>query len=450
MPRSLFAGLSLLACAAASDAADWPQWMGPKRDAVWSEPNIVTDFKNGPPKEKWRVAIGGGYAGPAVVGDKVYVADKLLKPGVIEGKDPFKPGKLKSVERVQCFEATTGKSVWKQEYDAEYHIQYPCGPRCAPLVHEGKVYSLGAMGDLFCLDAATGKVHWSKNFPKDFGSKLPTWGFSGHPIIHKNLLICLVGGETDAVYAFDKDTGATVWKTVESSETGYNSPVLIEAGGATQLVIWMPKHLLSLDPATGAKLWSVKLEPQHAMSIMSPRKDGEFLYASGLGNVGVTLRLDPADPTKVTEVWRAKGETEATDGAYPINMTPFVEQGTVYAADQPGMFRAFDIKTGVRKWDTFKPIFGEEKLAGFKAPCATAFVVKNSTNGCFYLFTETGDLAIAKLSPAGYQELGRVHLLEPMCTALNGRKAVWSHPAFANQSMYARNDKHLICVPLAK
>jgi outer membrane protein assembly factor BamB len=450
MLRSLSAVLSLFACTAALEAADWPQWMGPNRDGVWNEPNIKTDFKSGPPKEKWRVAVGGGYAGPAVVGSKVYVADKLLKPGVVEGIDPFAPVKLKCVERVLCCEADTGRTLWKHEYDCEYHIQYPCGPRCTPLVNDGKVYTLGAMGDLCCLDAATGSLHWSKNFPRDCGSHVPTWGFSGHPIIHKNLLICLVGGDTHAVHAFDKNTGKAVWTGVESDEPGYNSPVLIEAAGATQLVIWMPKHLLSLDPRTGTRNWSVKLEPKHAMSIMSPRKEGEFLFAAGLGNVGVTLRLDPTDKAKVTEVWRAAGETDAKDGAYPVNMTPFIEQGTVYSADQPGMFRAFDLKTGTRKWETFKPIFGEEKPAGFKAPCATAFVVKNSVNGCFYLFTETGDLAIAKLSPEGYEELGRVHLLQPLCTALNGRKAVWSHPAFANQSVYARNDKHLVCLPLAK
>ena len=454
MPRSLFAGLTLLAVAAATDAADWPQWMGPNRDAVWSEKDVVADFKNGPLKEKWRVAVGGGYSGPAVAGGRVYVSDKLLKPGVLNPEDPFDKAKLLSSERLLCCDAATGKTIWKHEYPVEYHISYPCGPRCTPLVHEGKVYSLGAMGDLVCLDAAANdaKLIWSKNFPKDFGSKVPMWGFSGHPIIHKNLLICLVGGEKDAMYALDKNTGATVWKSVVSSETGYNSPVLIESGGVTQLVVWMPKHLMSLNPQTGAKYWSVKLEPQHAMSIMSPRKDGEFLFAAGLGNVGVTLRLDPANPNKVDEVWRGNGAANPADGAYPINMTPFVDNGTVYAADQPGMFRAFDMKTGMRKWDTFKPIFGgeEEKPADFKAPCATAFVVKNDTNGCFYLFTETGDLAIAKLSPKGYVELGRVHLLEPMCTALNGRKAVWSHPAFANKCIFARNDKQLVCVPLAK
>lgn len=455
MFRQLLVSACLLSFSAVVNAADWPQWMGPNRDAVWTEAGIVRDFKNGAPKEKWRVAVGGGYAGPAVANGRVYVADKHLKTGVVEPKDPFAQMKLPSVERVICFDAETGKQLWRHEYDCEYHIQYPCGPRCTPLVHEGKVYSLGAMGDLCCLDAAAqdmgkAKLLWSKNFTNDFGAKLPVWGFSGHPIIYKNLLICLGGGENGVVVALDKSSGKTVWTAIPASDLGYNSPVLIESGGVTQLIVWTPKQLTAINPQTGAKYWSVELAPQHGMSIMSPRKEGEFLFASGIGNVGVTLRLDPADPKKVTEVWRAKGVPAPKDGVYPINMTPFVENGTVYAADQPGMFRAVDLQTGERKWDSFEPIFGAKAIPAGNVPCATAFVVKNSDNGLFYLFTETGDLTIAKLSPDRYEELGRVHLLDPMCTALNGRKAVWSHPAYAHQGIFARNDSHLIFVPLAR
>ncbi len=455
MPRLLLVCASICCLAGVTDAADWPQWMGPNRDGVWSENGVCVEFKTKPPKELWRTAIGGGYAGPAVADGKVYVADKKLKHGVIASPDPFAKRDLPSDERVLCCDAATGKTLWTHTYPVVYAIQYPCGPRCTPLVHDGKVYTLGAMGDLCCLDAnahdnGKAKLIWSKNFPADFGAKVPMWGFSSHPIIHKNLLICLVGGEEGAICAMEKDTGKTVWSAMKCGEPGYNSPILIESGGVTQLVVWMPKHLIGLNPTTGQKYWSVPLEPDFAMSIMSPRKHDDCIFAAGLGNVGVTLKLDGTDPKKVTEVWRANGEPAPKEGAFPVNMTPFIENGTVYAADQPGMFRAFELKTGKRKWESFKPIFGVEKANNFRALYATTFVVKNSENDCFYLFCETGDLAVAKLTPAGYTELGRIHVLEPMCTAQNGRKAVWSHSAFANRSMYARNDKHLICVPLTK
>jgi outer membrane protein assembly factor BamB len=467
MPRLLLSAALVFPFALSLGAADWPQWMGQQRDAVWTEPGIRKDFKKGAPKELWRAAIGGGYAGPAVAQGRVYVADKILRPGAVDPNDPFAKANIACSERVLCLDSRTGKQLWKHEYDLDYTIQYPCGPRCTPLVHDGKVYSLGAMGDLFCLDAAgdgKARVIWSKNFVKEYGDKngeerkpgekaglkLPQWGFAGHPLIYKNLLICLVGGDGSGLVAFDKNTGQERWRALSAVDPGYNSPVLIESGGITELVVWTPTHLYGLNPLDGGKYWSIRLEPRHGMSIMSPRKDGDFLFAAGIGNVAVTLQLDPKNPHSVKEIWRAKGEAVPKDGIYPVNMTPFVENGMIYGADQPGMFRCVELKTGKRHWESFKPIFGEEKTADFKAPCGTAFVVKNANNGLFYLFTETGDLAIGTFSPKGYEERARTHLLEPTCTALNGRKAVWSHPAYADKCIFARNDKHIVCVSLGE
>ncbi|HEY2908992.1 MAG TPA: PQQ-binding-like beta-propeller repeat protein [Gemmataceae bacterium] len=459
MPRLLLVSAGLLSIAVASSAADWPQWMGPQRDGIWNETGIRKDFKKGKPKERWRVSVGGGYAGPAVANGRVYIADKMLHPGAVAPNDPFAPVKLAATERVLCLDSKSGKELWKHEYNVQYAVQYPCGPRCAPLVHDGKVYSLGAMGHLCCLDAeksvkGKGQLLWSREFPAAYGVPVPIWGFAGHPIIYKDLLICLVGGRPGtnegSVIAFDKNTGQLRWRAIDCDSPGYNSPVLIESAGATQLVVWTPKKLQAIDPATGKKFWSVPLEPKHGMSIMSPRKHGDCVFAAGIGNVGVTVKLDPKDPTKVAEVWRGKGGPTAKDGVYPVNMTPFVEAGVIYAADQPGMFRAVDLKTGRRLWESFEPIFGKNVPPGFTAPCGTAFVVKNSANGRFYTFSETGDLAIGKFTPEGYTEAGRMHLLDPTCTALNGRKAVWSHPAFAEGCIFARNDKQAICVPLGE
>ncbi|HXD85745.1 MAG TPA: PQQ-binding-like beta-propeller repeat protein, partial [Urbifossiella sp.] len=289
MPRLLLVSASLLSIALAASAADWPQWMGPQRDGIWSETGIRTDFKKGKPKERWRVPVGGGYAGPAVANGRVYIADKTLNPGAVAPNDPFAPVKLAATERVLCLDSKSGKELWKHEYNVVYAVQYPCGPRCAPLVHEGKVYSLGAMGHLCCLDAeksvkGKGQLIWSREFPAAYGVPVPIWGFAGHPIIYKDLLICLVGGRPGtnegSVIAFDKNNGQLRWRAVDSDSPGYNSPVLIESAGATQLVVWTPKKLHAIDPATGKKYWSVPLEPKHGMSIMSPRKHGDCVFAA--------------------------------------------------------------------------------------------------------------------------------------------------------------------------
>ena len=431
-------------------ADDWPQWMGPNRDDVWAETGILRAFPKDGPKVLWKVHVGGGYAGPAVACGKVYVVDKVLKPGTVEPKDPFAANKahLLADERVLCLNAATGKEIWKHEYPVTYQIQYPAGPRCTPLVHEGRVYTLGAMGDLFCLSADSGQVVWAKNFPKDYGVKPPVWGFAGHPLIYKNLLICLVGGDGSTLVAFDKTTGKEMWKALSGSEPGYNSPVLIQAGGTTQLVVWTPKGLSGLNPDTGAGYWHTPLEPDYGMSIMSPRKEGDYLFVAGIKNVGVTLRLDRDTPT-VTEVWRGKGGESAKTGVYPVNMTPFIEGGVIYGVDQPGMFRAVELTTGKRLWHTFKPVFGTEYPDDYgNGKCGTVFVVKNADR--FFLFAETGDLVIANLSPKGYEEISRAHVLDPTTPGINARKSVWSHPAYADKCIFARNDKEIICVSLAE
>ena len=122
---------------------------------------------------------------------------------------------MKSTERVLCLDAKTGKELWKHEYDCPYQISYPAGPRCTPTVHDGKVYALGAMGDLYCLDAETGKSIWSKNFPKDYKATVPHVGLLRAPARLQGPLICIVGGEGSVAVAFDKDTGKEKWKALD-------------------------------------------------------------------------------------------------------------------------------------------------------------------------------------------------------------------------------------------
>src|SRR5262245_57939456 len=126
-------------------ADDWPQWMGPNRDAVWAETGIVDRLPEGGPKVLWRTPIAGGYSGPAVVGNRVFVADYVTKGDI--KKENFVRATYTGVERVLCFSADKGELLWKHEYPCTYKISYPGGPRCTPAVRDGKVYALGAMGN---------------------------------------------------------------------------------------------------------------------------------------------------------------------------------------------------------------------------------------------------------------------------------------------------------------
>src|SRR5262249_35824865 len=180
---------------------DWPQWLGPQRDGVWRETGILEKFPKDGPKVRWRAPVGGGYAGPAVADGKVFVLDRVLSPGSKDPDNLFARSKSEGVERVLCLEEATGKVLWKHEYECKYDVSYPCGPRCTPVVAGGKVYTLGAMGNLFCLEEATGKVAWSKDFVKDYRAPVALWGFAAHPLLDGDKLICLVGGE-NVVVAF--------------------------------------------------------------------------------------------------------------------------------------------------------------------------------------------------------------------------------------------------------
>jgi outer membrane protein assembly factor BamB len=442
-------------------ASDWPQWLGPNRDSVWAETGILREFPKkddprGGLKVVWRSPISSGFSGPAVVAGKVYVTDRVLAKGARNPDDPFDfKTKVASTERVLCLDAKNGKEIWKHEYDCPYQISYPTGPRCVPTVYGGKVYTLGAMGDLCCLTADKGELVWSKNFPKDYEAKVPKWGFCGHPLVYKNIVVCIVGGEGSVVVAFDKDTGKEKWKALSTRDIGYSSPTLITVGSKDQVVIWHARAINGLEPLTGKLLWSFGLEPAFEMSIMAPRQSGDKLFAAGIGGAGAVLKLDPESwfikPT-VTPVWqevmvKGKEMTPKHRGLYPVNVTPFIEGGTIYGVDQPGMMRAVELNTGKKLWYTFKPVIGKEESEDFAgAGSATAFIVKNGDR--FFLFAETGELIIAKLSPTKYEEISRAKVLDACGTAFN-RKVVWSHPAFANKCAFLRNDKEIVCVSLA-
>jgi outer membrane protein assembly factor BamB len=439
-------GTALLLTASIACADDWPQWMGPTRDDHWKETGILQKFPKGGPKKLWSTPIHGGYSGPAVVNGKVYVTD-------YEGKEdkpknsPIGPSKREGKERVLCLDAATGKEIWKHEYDCSYNVSYASGPRCTPTVSEGKVYSLGAMGDLQVLDAEKGTPIWSKDFKKDYNAKTPMWGFTGHPLIYKDTVICLVGGDS-LLAAFDKNTGKEVWKAMSTpgpGRAGYCPPTLIDAGGTKQIVVWQPLKVVSVNADDGKSLWDVELKSYSDMSIMGPRQSGDYLFVGGIGFYCVCLKLDKSKPA-VEEVWR--GNQMKKNGVYPVNMTPIIDDGVIYAVDQPGVLRGVKLETGERLWWTNTPVTGQpDEKEEKRVNSGTAFLVKNGDR--YFIFSETGHLIIAKLSPKGYEEIDRAKLLDTTNEAF-GRDVVWSHPAFANKCVFARNDKEIVCYSLAE
>lgn len=417
-------------------ADDWPQWLGPQRDGVWRETGILEKFPKDGPRVRWRVPVAAGYSGPAVAEGKVFLTDHVVAKGAKLPKNEFQRATIPGAERVLCFNEADGKLLWQHEYDCTYTISYPLGPRTTPVVHDGKVYTLGAEGNLVCLHTDTGKPVWSHDLKAEYHVKAPLWGFSAHPLLDGKKLICLVRGEGTTVVAFDKDTGKELWRALSAKEPGYCPPMIYEAGGKRQLIVWHGESINSLDPETGKVYWTQPAVTYSGMSISTPRKLGDELFFTAVFNMAMMLRLG-ADRPSAEVVW--KGDTKKT-GMYSVFSTPVFEDGYIYGSTTNGELMCIKAATGERLWTTLAPNNGK------KGSSADVFIVKNGDR--YFLATERGDLIIAKLSPKGYEEISRAHLLDVTSKAF-GRDVVWSHPAFANRSVYTRNDKELVCVSLA-
>jgi outer membrane protein assembly factor BamB len=434
-----FLGFFLLV-ASALHADDWPQWLGPQRDGVWRETGIIEKLPTDGLKFRWRVPIGGGYSGPAVAKGHVYLMDRQLGKGTSNPSSPWGRGEIPGNERVLCLNEADGKIVWQHEYECPYTVSYASGPRVTPAVHDGKVYTLGAEGNLLCLDADKGTVLWSRDFKREFGIKTPMWGFAGHPLVDGRKLICLAGGEGSVAVAFDKDTGKELWRALSAKEPGYAPPMIYEFAGKRQLTLWHPEAVNALDPETGKVIWSHPLTPsvRSGMTIPSPRKVGDLLFLTSFYNGSLLLRVDSDKPSIV---WQSQKVSEKdTDGLHSVMATPLIEKGYIYGPCSYGQFRCLKLETGERLWETFAPTSGKSERWGH------AFVVKHGDRS--FIFSEQGDLIIAKLTPEKYEELSRAHLVDPV-NRDPGRPVVWSHPAFANKSVYARNDKEMVCVSLS-
>src|SRR5438034_6864416 len=281
--------LSLLITVAAAGVTlrgdDWPEWRGKGRLGVWNETGILENFPERGLTATWRTPVNAGYAGPAVAGGRVFVTDsRRVKAN-------------QAIERAMALDERTGQVLWTREWQTNYsglQLVYAIGPRATPTVDGDRVYVLGTMGQLFALDVKTGRVLWQKDFVKDFDASIPSWGMTGAPLVDGDRLICLVGGEPNAkVMALNKLTGEEIWRSLSSDwEPGYGQPTIIEAGGVRQLIVFQPKAISSIDPATGKVYWEVAHTVEMGMTIPTPVRSGQYLFVTSQWGGARMLALD--------------------------------------------------------------------------------------------------------------------------------------------------------------
>jgi outer membrane protein assembly factor BamB len=438
--RAALGAVLAFAVAASAHAADWPQWLGPQRDGVWREDGLLDKFPKGGPKVLWRQKVGLGYSGPAVVGDRVYVTDwKPDKPG-----RQASPGK----ERVLCLNAADGTQVWAHAYDTEYSVLggYPFGPRTTPLIADGKVYTLGAMGDVCCLDAVKGGVNWQISLKKDLKIDPPLWGHSASPLLYGDKLILFGGGKDHAVIALDKKSGKLLWHALSAPDVCYASPIVVKAGGKDQLIAWLDSSLNGLDPDSGKVYWSFPFpadgQPKRpAVSIATPRQVDDLIFVSNYYHGPLVVKL-AKDKPEAEVLWRSKSNNPSKPHALHLVMTtPMVKDGYLYGLDGGGEMKCVKAATGEVAWSNGQPTDNS------KANFLSAFMVENGDR--YFILNDLGELLIAKMTPKGYEQIDKAFVLQPTYDAM-GRMALWSFPAFARRCMFARNEEEIICVSLAK
>jgi len=418
------------AAGSAADARDWPQWRGERRDGVWRETGLATGFDSESLPQVWSVPVGGGYSGPTVVEGRVYVTDYLFEP--------------EPQERVHCYAVEDGELLWSHAYAVDYSpIRYQAGPRASVLVHEGRAYSLGAVGHLHCFDTVDGSLLWERDLQAEYGIVMPNWGIAASPVVEDDLLILMIGGADADLLALDRRSGEERWRALSDGAT-YSAPRVIDQGGRRVVVAWTALRIVGVDVADGGLLWEHPSPyDRWPIAISDPVFHEGHLVCSDAHKGTRVLRLRE-DPPGVELLWHRTGDTVRKTGElHSLISTPQVMDGHIYGADHRGILRCLVLETGDQVWedDTVTP----------EANWATVHLVREGDSDRFWLFNERGELIIARLSPEGYEEIDRTHIIEPTREQLNQRGGVvWTHPAFAHQRLFVRNDERLVCVDLSR
>lgn len=426
--KHLFLGLTVTFANGLIFADDWPQWRGLNRDGVWHETGVLEKFDGPQLPIKWKAKLSNGYSGPTVAKGRVYVTDRVEEPS--------------PMERVLCFDEQTGKELWTHDYACVYKsVGYPDGPRASVSVADGLAYSLGTMGHLRCLDAATGELIWNKDPGSDYDIKKPIWGITSAPLVDNDLVIVQLGARPDAcIVALDRLTGDEVWRALED-EASYSAPVIIEQNDTRVLVCWTAANVAGLNPATGEVYWAYDTPAaKMVINVPTPVFDGNRMFLTSFYDGSYLFRLGQ-DSVSIENIWQRRGRNERkTDALHSTISTPIIDGDYIYGVDSYGQLRCLNASNGDRIWEDLTAV-PEERWA-------TIHMVRNGEK--IWMFNDQGELIICTLSPEGYNEISRTKLISPTKGQLDrGDGVAWSHPAYANKHIFIRNDNELVCASLA-
>ena len=383
---------ALLATLTTSGAGEWPHWRGANYDGISKEADW-NPAAVGTAKIAWEAQVGAGYSAVAVTNGKLYTAGNFNK----------------DTDGISCLDAATGKQLGRHEYPEPLAPKfYSGGCSATPTVNDGKVYYASKSGKIFCLNADTGKVIWNK----EFGRKVPTWGFSSSALIYGKAAIFNAGSSG---MAYDKDTGAVLWSSADDV-CGYATPVPFKHNGKTCLALFAKDTLTAITPEDGKVLWSYPWQTEHDINAADPVISGTQVFiTSGYGRGCSLIDFSGSEPKKV---WENKNMRTHMSG-------PVLIGGYLYGFDD-NRLTCLDWKTGEAKWDEKSPKKGALMAVGDK----------------LLILGESGRLAVAEATPTAYKEIAGAQVLKGRC---------WTMPILSNGRIYSRNsDGHLVCLNVGK
>ena len=388
----------LIGLTALAVAADWPQFLGPTRDGIAPGPRPGTKAEI-----LWKQDVGRGFAGPVIADGRVILFERV-----------------NDRETVKALDINTGKAIWTFDYDTKYHddFGFDDGPRSAPTVAGGKIYTFGAEGMLTCLNASTGKKVWNVDTRAKYGFKKGWFGAVGAPLVEGNLVMLNVGGGNGAgIVAFDHETGKQAW-TATQDEASYSSGTVATIGGERHALFLTRAGLVDLEPTTGKVRFQFPWRSRNDASVnaATPQVADDLVFLSSSYRTGAALLK--ISGSKYEKIW---SNDESMSNHYS---TSVYKDGFLYGfhgrQESGQALRCVELRTGKVKWTD------DDFGAG------TAILVGDE----LLILRENGELVWAVATSKALSIAARAPLLPGVVRA---------YPAYSGGVLCARNEKSLGC-----
>lgn len=380
----------------------WTDFRGPNRDGRYDELAVQINWPSNGLPQLWKQPIGGGYASFVIADGRAFTIEQR-----------------RAQEMVAAYDVETGRELWKHGWDAEFRESMGGdGPRATPTWHDGRVYALGAAGELRCLDAKTGKLIWNRNILKDNAAENLQWGMSASPLIVDNKVIMLPGGTPGkSVVAYNRLTGAPIWKALDD-EASYTSPMLVTLAGRRQILVVTMSRAVGLTE-DGEQLWEYPWRNGSGINVSQPIVVGSnrFFISAGYGKGAALVEVSGSGKSFAARtVW----ENNSMKNKFQSSV---LHNGYVYGLDE-GILTCLDVATGERKWKGGRYGYGQLLLA----------------SNHLIVITESGELVLVRAAPDQHSEVARF-------PALEGK--TWNVPAISNNRLLVRNMTQMAAYNLA-